>query len=204
MRGRALALILALALVTAATWHLRAPQSAMAQFRDQLPGVLGSFRVTERKDNEQKGYLWATYNDPQGYVVDYMIQYGKTSRHDAVGCWQTLGQPPVWQKLVPLKTATTSIAVFDVAIFRDKNTMLRLIAASSCRSGNCSQSLFPGAGWRWPTLESLRASARRVVSVAISIQMPGAVGHEALVGRLDDFVGTLDLAAVEQAAATDR
>jgi hypothetical protein len=200
MRTRAIAIAVLLIIVV---WVGRRDdmEGRMSVEKREAPFVVsldnGRFSPVSRRD-QQGEYEWIVYHDNYtGSLVDLLINYGATQRHNSIGCSWLSGEFPSWHQLVSVKDHRSSTAVFDVAIFPEATG--RLEASTECWASGCTEEPFtPVRGWIWRPL----VVEKPPVPVAIGIQS-ATFGDDstALLGILKTFLGTLDLAPVLKSAA---
>jgi hypothetical protein len=207
VRGRVIALAAAVSLLVflGARERRRSPTKfARSVVLHLLPLRFGSFRVASAIDDPM-GYEWLTYRDRHGTAVDVVVNYGARDAHDSITCFWARAEYPSWQRLVALDTAIPGrSAVFDVAIFTGIKATRRLVASTDCRANGCTERLDRPGRWIWPSLDSfLIEKVSLPIPVAITFLSPLATNDDnALLQRLKNFVGGLDLSEVCKLAAT--
>jgi hypothetical protein len=94
-------------------------------------------------------------------------------------------------------------AVFDVAIFMDAEATPLLVASTECWVDGCRENLYVGVGgWIRPWLDIWLGKAKPPIPVAIAIKSPVVnADNAALLGVLKSFVGSLNLAEMQEFAA---
>lgn len=207
MRGRVIALAAAVSVLVflGARERRRSPvKFPRSVVSHLLPSRSGSFRVAS-EINDPRGYEWLIYRDRHGTAVDVVVNYSAQAAHNSITCFWARAEYPSWQRLIAIGTAPPGrSAVFDVAIFTGIKATKRLVASTDCRADGCTERLDTPGRWIWPSLDSLligKASLPIPVAITFLSSLP-TNDDGALLQRLKNFVGGLDLSEVCKLAAT--
>lgn len=177
-----------------------------------LQSQVGEYRQTEKSWHNAMGRggtieEGAVYSNGAGVPVQLDFFRHNHEPHNGLGCYLAGGETLLWERMQHLPTLNGN-AEFDLGLAQTKGT-LRLVAATECRAGGCSEVPLP----MWRQLGDFKKlipqlfddPSGAVVPVSIVLTVPADQRDPALeadlMRQLQTFIAALDLAPARKLAA---
>lgn len=176
-----------------------------------LPQEVGEYRKTAQswRNAPQRWMIeeGAMYSDGKGVLVQLDFFRRDSQSHNGLGCYLGQGESLLWEHLQQLPTLNGK-ADFDLGLTQTKE-MLRLVAASECRAGGCSEVPLPLwkqlSDFKRLVLQLFAQPGDAVVPVSIVLTVPATTRdpalEAALIHQLQTFIAALDLEPARKLAA---